>query len=95
MGSVEGPFCDILALASQAIWQRHNSVVYAEIDDHGVSRDNTGRILAQWRCPVASRVALDLPHWAMPSAPYRLIRMAIEMTSEAAAFVLLLIICRA
>jgi hypothetical protein len=31
----------------------------------------------------------------MRSAPYRLIRMAIEMTSEAAAFVLLLNICRA
>jgi hypothetical protein len=32
--------------------------------------------------------ALDLPHWAMPmcSAPYRLIRMAIKMASEAAAF---------
>ena len=34
----------------------------------------------------ASRVALDLPYWAMRSAPYRLIRMAIEMASEAAAF---------
>jgi hypothetical protein len=31
----------------------------------------------------------------MRSAPYRLIRMAIEMASEAAAFFLLLIICRA
>jgi len=35
---------------------------------------------------VASRVALDLPHWAMRSAPYRLICMAIEMAREAAAF---------
>jgi hypothetical protein len=31
----------------------------------------------------------------MRSAPYRQIRMVIEMASEAAAFVLLLIICRA
>jgi hypothetical protein len=31
----------------------------------------------------------------MRLAPYRLIRMAIEMTIEAAAFFLLLIICRA
>jgi hypothetical protein len=32
------------------------------------------------------RVALDLPYWAMCLAPYRLIRMAIEMASESAAF---------
>jgi hypothetical protein len=31
----------------------------------------------------------------MPLAPYRLIRMAIEMASEAAAYFLLLIICHA
>ncbi len=35
---------------------------------------------------MASRVALDLPYWAMRSALYGLIRMAIEMASEAAAF---------
>jgi hypothetical protein len=31
---------------------------------------------------VASRVALDLLYWAMRSASYRLIRMAIETTRE-------------
>jgi hypothetical protein len=41
-----------------------------------------GQILARWRHPVASRVALDLPYWEMRSALYhRLIRMAIEMAS--------------
>jgi hypothetical protein len=35
---------------------------------------------------VASRVALDLLYWAMRSALYRLIRMAIEMASEVGAF---------
>ena len=44
---------------------------------------------------MASRVALDLPYWAMNSAPYRLIRMAIKMASEAAAFFLLMINCHA
>jgi hypothetical protein len=34
-------------------------------------------------------------YWAMGSAPYRLIRMAIEMASKSAAFFLLLIICPA
>jgi hypothetical protein len=59
---------------------------YAKIDDHGVRRDNTGRILARWRHPVASRVALDLPYWAMRSATYHLNRMAIEMARKAGAF---------
>jgi hypothetical protein len=53
-----------------------------KIDEHGVRWGNTGRILTRWRHPVASRVALDLPYWAMHLAPYRLIRMAIEMASE-------------
>jgi len=45
-----------------------------------------GQMLAQWRCPVASRVSLDLPYWVMSLAPYQLIRMAIEMASELGAF---------
>ena len=68
--------------------QRHNSIFYAEIDDHGIHRGNMGWILAQWRHPVASRVALDLPYWAMCSALYRLIRMAIEMARKASHFFL-------
>jgi hypothetical protein len=67
--------------------QHHNSIFYAKIDDHGVRQGNTGRILTQWRHMVASRVALDLPYWAMRSTSYHLIRMAIEMTSEGGAFV--------
>ena len=37
--------------------QHHNSIFYAETNDHGVRRDNTGRILARWRRSVASRVS--------------------------------------
>jgi hypothetical protein len=51
------------------------------------ARGDTGQILAQWRHMMASRVALDLPSWAMCLALYRLIRMAIEMASEVGAFV--------
>jgi len=61
-------------------------IFYAEIDDQGIRRGNTGQILARWRRPVASRVALDLPYWAMRSAPNRLIGMAIEMAREAGPF---------
>ena len=69
----------------KAISQRHNSILYAEIDDHGIRRGNMGQILARLRRSVASRVALDLPYWTMLSAPYRLIRMAIEMVRKAGA----------
>ena len=65
-----------------AISQRHNSIFYAKIDDHGVSRGDTGQILARWQRPVASKVALDLAYWAMRLTPYHLICMAIEMASE-------------
>jgi hypothetical protein len=74
------------------ISQRNNSILYAKINDHGVRRGNTGQIITQWRRPVASRVALDLPNWAMRSALYRLIRMVIKMVHEAAACVFLLLI---
>ena len=67
--------------------QRHNSIFYAEINDHGVHRDNTGQILAWSRHPVASRVALDLPYWAMRLASSHLIHMAIEMASKVGASV--------
>ena len=63
--------------------QHHNSVVYAKIDDNGVRWGDTGRILARWRHPFASRVALILPYWAMHSASYRLIHMAIKMACKA------------
>jgi len=51
-----------------------------------VRRGDTGRIMAQLRRPVASRVALDLPYWAMRSEPYCLIRVAIEMAREVGLF---------
>jgi len=63
--------------------QRHNSIFYAKIVDHGVSWGNTGQILAQLRLSGASRVALDPPYWAMRSALYRLTRMAFEMAHKA------------
>ena len=69
----------------KAISQCHNSIFYAKIDDHGVRWGDTGRILARLRRSVASRVALDLPYWAMRSASYRLTRMAFEMARKAGA----------
>jgi hypothetical protein len=79
--------CLLNASFKTAVSQPHNLIFWAKIDDHGVRRGDTGRILDQWRHMVASRVSLDLPYWAMRSASYHLIRMTIEMTSEGGAFV--------
>ncbi len=54
-------------------------------DDHGILRGNAGHIIAQWRHPVASKIVLDLPYWAMRLAPYHLIRMPIKMARKAGA----------
>jgi hypothetical protein len=85
-------------LLQKAISQRHNSTTqffYAKIDDHGIRWGNKGQILARWRRPVASRVALDLPYWEMRTASYHLIHMAIEMAREVSAFFLSSIECHA
>jgi hypothetical protein len=48
---------------------------------------NTQQVVAQWRHPVASRVALDMPHWAMPSVLLRRIAVAIKMAGRCGAYV--------
>jgi len=63
-----------------------NSIFYAKIDDHGIRQGNMGKIFARLGHQVASRVALDLPYWAMRSTPYRLTHiMTIEMARKAGA----------
>ena len=65
----------------------YNSSFYTEIDDHGVHRGDTGQIIALWRRPVTSRVALDLLHSAVRSAPHQRIIMAIKMAHDGNTFV--------
>ncbi len=43
---------------------------------------NTGQVVARCRCPVASRVALDMPHWGMPSVLLWHTAVAIEMSGK-------------
>jgi hypothetical protein len=74
--------CLLNASFGTAISQRHNSIFYAKIDKHGICRGNTGQILAQWRRPVASKVALDMLHWALHPELHRRIVMAIEMAHD-------------
>jgi hypothetical protein len=48
---------------------------------------DTEQVVAHWRRPVASRVALDMPHWAMPSVLLRLTAAAIKTAGGRGAFV--------
>ncbi len=48
---------------------------------------NTEQVVTQCRHPVTSRVALDMPHWAMPSVLLRHTNMAIKTTGGQGAFV--------
>ena len=61
-----------------------------KIDDHGVRQGDTGQIIAQWRRPVASKVSLDMLHWAIRSALHRRIVMAIEIIVNFSAFFVIL-----
>ena len=72
----EPPFCFLSA---------HNSIFYTKIDDLEVRRGDAGRILTWWQRPVVSKIAQDLVYRTMRSAPYCLIRMAIEMASKGGA----------
>ncbi len=47
---------------------------------------DTERVVAQWRRPVASKVALDMPHQAMPSVLLRRIRKAFKTGCNGGAF---------
>jgi hypothetical protein len=52
----------------------------------GGRRGGMEQVVAQWRRPVASEVAVDMPHWAMPSVLLRRIRKALKMGHDGDAF---------
>ena len=86
LGGGGSVLCLLNARFKKRFPQHHNLIFYAKIDDHGIRWGNTGQILAQLRRSVASRVALDLPYWAMWLALYHLTRMAFEMACKAGAY---------
>ncbi len=49
---------------------------------------NTEQVVAQWQCPEASSVALDMLHQVIQAALHPCIRMAIKMACNGGAFVL-------
>ncbi len=48
---------------------------------------DTKQVVAQWRLPGASSVALDLLHRAMPRSLLQRVRMAIEMVCDGGTFI--------
>jgi hypothetical protein len=54
---------------------------------HGGRRGDTEGVVARWQHPVASGVALDMMHGAMPHVLRQRLRIAIEMSSDGGAFV--------
>jgi hypothetical protein len=82
------------------VWYRHTAVAIKTASFLGVFVDcclfaccpggrwgNMERVVAQCQHPVASGVALDMPHWAMPSVLLRHTTMAIETTGKQGALV--------
>jgi hypothetical protein len=61
-------------------------VFAAKIDDLGGRRGNAVQALPRWQHPVASSKAWDVLNWAMRTALYRPIRMAIGIVSNLPAF---------
>ena len=53
----------------------------------GGRRGDTEWLVARWRCPVASGVALDILHWAMLHVALQRLTMAIKMARNGGAFV--------
>ena len=87
MSWVEDPFRAFWTLALESNFYNATTRFFTpKIDDHGIRRGDTGRILARWRRPVASHEALDVLHREMHAVSHRRIRMAIEMPSKVGEF---------
>jgi len=52
----------------------------------GGRQGDTERVVAQWRRPVASGVALGMQHWSMPHESLQRLRMAIKMACGGGTF---------
>jgi hypothetical protein len=64
-----------------------NVIVFStNFDDHGGHRGNMAQALTRWQHTVASRIALDVIHWAMRIMGYRCIAMAIKTANNLSAF---------
>ncbi len=53
----------------------------------GGCRGDIEQVVTRWRRPAASEVALDMPHWEIPSVLPGRIAVAIKMANDGGAFV--------
>ena len=79
--------CLFAASYGGAVFTATTLVVCAETNDPGGRQGNTVRIVAQWRHPVASKVAQDIIYQAMCSLLQRWIVKAIKLASKRGAFI--------
>jgi len=78
------PHCDGHQNGHQSEYILHRCFIFCR---PGGRRGDTERVVAQWRRPVASGVALDMMHRAMLQLLLQRCHMAIEMSSNGGAFV--------
>ena len=78
------PHCDDHRNGQQSGYMLHRRFICCR---PGGRRGNTERVVAQWRCPVASDEALVMLHRAMRSVWHRRTAMAIEMAHDGGTFV--------
>ena len=82
--SIVLPHCDDHQNGQQSGYMLHRRFICCR---PGGRRGNTERVVAQWRCPVASDEALVMLHRAMRSVWHRRTAMAIEMAHDGGTFV--------
>jgi hypothetical protein len=78
------PHCDGHQNGQQSGYMLRYHCVDCRHDGH---RGNTERVVAQWRCPVASSKALVMLYWEMCSVLHRSTATAIQMARNGGAFV--------
>jgi hypothetical protein len=91
---------DLLHQAMRTVTYRHITMAIEMASKVGVFVDcsliaccpggrwgDTQQVVAQWRRPVVSEVALDMLHWVMLSVLLRSTAVAIKMANNKAAFV--------
>ncbi len=94
MASTKAP--DLLHQAMHVVWYRCIAMAIKMASKVGhlfvvvlfaVALAAAEPVVAQWRRPVASGVALNMPHWAMPFVLLQCTAKAIEMADNRGAFV--------
>jgi hypothetical protein len=77
------PHCDGHRSSQQRGYILHRCFVNCR---HGGRRSNMEQVGVQWQCPVASDVALDMLHWAVPHVLFQRLHITIKMACDGGTF---------